>query len=44
MDKLFPAILTVLDIGASIVYAYNHNWRMSIYWLSAAILTVCVTI
>ena len=44
MDKLFPIILIVLDFGASIVYGYYYNWRMTIYWFAAAILTICVTI
>ena len=44
MDKLFPIILIILDFGASIVYASYLNWRMAIYWLAAAILTICVTI
>lgn len=44
MDKLFPVTLIILDFGASIVYAIEYNWRMSIYWLAAAILTICVTI
>lgn len=43
-DKFFPIILILLDIAASIVYLTTANWRMAIYWLAAAILTICVTI
>ena len=43
-DKVFPTILIVLDIGAAITYATNLNWRMTVYWLAAAILTICVTL
>lgn len=42
-DYIFPTILIILNIGASIMYAINSNWRMMIYWLAAATLTCCVT-
>jgi hypothetical protein len=35
--------LIVLDVGASIIYAAGFDWRRSIYWLAAAVLTACVT-
>lgn len=41
--KIFPTILIVLDIGASIVYACNYDWRHAGYWIMAAGLTICVT-
>jgi len=41
--KSFPAVLIFLDVGASIVYACAFDWRRSIYWLAAAVLTACVT-
>jgi hypothetical protein len=43
--KIFPTILIVLDIMAAAGYAMNdlHDWRKIIYWISAAVLTVCVT-
>ena len=44
MDKLFPTILIVLDFAAAGVYAYSFNMRMMVYWLAAAVLTICVTI
>lgn len=44
MTKVFPITLIILDLCAAIVYAYNFNWRLMIYWISAAILTTCVTI
>lgn len=43
MKILFPLTLIVLDIGASVVYACCYDWRRSIYWLAAAVLTACVT-
>jgi len=39
----FPCALIALDIGASITYAYNGDWRRALYWLSAAVLTSTVT-
>jgi len=41
---IFPVILMVLDICASIVYLSYKDYIMSIYWVSAFILTLCVTI
>jgi hypothetical protein len=43
MEKLFPTILIVLDVAASITYLCYHDVRHCIYWLAAAVLTVCVT-
>jgi hypothetical protein len=44
MVAIFPSVLILLDMGASIVYATQYDWRRSIYWLAAAVLTTCVTI
>jgi len=41
--KIFPAILIVLDVVASIAYVYSNDWRRAVYWISAAILTASVT-
>ena len=41
--RMFPAALIFLDVGAAIVYAAALDWRRSIYWLAAAVLTACVT-
>jgi len=42
--KIFPYILILLDICASVVYLCHGNIRLGIYWIAAAVLTVCVTI
>jgi len=42
-EQYFPAILIVLDVGASIVYGVQGNVRMALYWLFAAGLTIMVT-
>ena len=42
-EYMFPTVLIVLDVAASIPYAAKCNWRMAIYWLAAATLTACVT-
>ena len=42
--KLFPSILILLDIAASLVYFFSGNIRLGIYWVAAAVLTVTVTI
>lgn len=41
--KLFPTILIVLDLGASIMWLVAGDWRRAIYWLAAAVLTATVT-
>jgi len=43
MVKLFPTILIILDIGAAVVYLWYGDIRHTIYWLAAAVLTICVT-
>ena len=44
MNKyIFPVSLIVLDIGAAIVYALNKDFKMMTYWVSAAVLNICVT-
>lgn len=44
MTKLFPITLIVLDVLAGIVYLAYGDFKHGIYWLSAASLTICVTI
>jgi len=41
--KVFPTVLIVLNVAAAIVYATKENWRMTVYWLAAAVLTAAVT-
>ena len=42
--SIFPIILILLDLSAAIAYALQLDWRRAIYWLAAAVLTICVTI
>lgn len=42
--RVFPVILIVLDILACIAYAFEGDWRRTIYWLAAAVLTVSITV
>ena len=44
MNKyIFPVILIVLDLGAALMYALNKDFKMMVYWISAAVLNCCVT-
>jgi hypothetical protein len=43
MKNLFPVILMILDLGASIVCFSLSDIRRGVYWLAAAILTASVT-
>jgi len=42
-EKVFPTILIVLDIGASVVYLTKGDLRKVTYWIAAAVLTFVVT-
>lgn len=44
VEFFFPMLLITLDLCASGVYFLQADWRRSIYWLAAAVLTLCVTI
>lgn len=44
MLKLFPIILMILDVCASIVYFCNGDIKRGIYWLCAFGLTLTITI
>lgn len=41
--KVFPTILMVLDICAAIAYVTVDDWRKTVYWTAAAVLTGVVT-
>ena len=43
MEKLFPNVIILLDLGASIVYICQGDYRRFVYWLAAAIITISVT-
>jgi hypothetical protein len=43
MKVVFPTILIVLDVFAAIAYVPDGDWRHFGYWISAAVLTYCVT-
>jgi hypothetical protein len=40
---IFPLLLIILDVGAAIVYLINKDIKMTIYWIAAAVLNICVT-
>jgi type IV secretory pathway VirB2 component (pilin) len=40
---MLPALVIVIDLGASIVYAADGDWRRAVYWIAAAVLTSSVT-
>jgi len=42
--RVFPTVMIVLSVGASIAYAADGtNWRMAVYWAAAAVLNYVVT-
>ncbi|MCM1246791.1 MAG: hypothetical protein NC293_14225 [Roseburia sp.] len=42
-EKIFPAILIILQIGAGIVYASQGDCKKAAYWIAAAVLNIAVT-
>lgn len=42
-ERAFPIVLIWLDVGAAVGYGCGQDWRRSIYWLAAAVLTACIT-
>lgn len=40
---IFPLILISFDICAAAVYAYHKEYKMTIYWIAAAVLNAAVT-
>ncbi len=42
-DKLFPALLILLQAAAGVAYIPSGDWRMVVYWFAAAVLNVAVT-
>ena len=46
MTKIFPTVMAVLSVLASLVYllaGWSDNWRMVLYWGAAAVITTVVT-
>lgn len=41
--KIFPTVLIILDVLAAIPYMFEKDLRMTVYWLSAGLLTFSVT-
>lgn len=42
-ELIFPVLLILLDVGASVVYLANGDWKKAIYWVAAAVLNITVT-
>ena len=42
-EKLFPTILILLDVCASLVYLSKGDLRHFVYWTACAVLTTTVT-
>jgi hypothetical protein len=40
---IFPILLIILDFGAALMYAFQKEYKMAVYWISAGVLNICVT-
>jgi hypothetical protein len=38
-----PTLMILLSAGSSVVYGFGGDYRQSIYWAAAAVLTASVT-
>ena len=41
--KIFPTIQILICFGSCLVYLYAGDWRKTMYWLAAGVLTITVT-
>lgn len=41
---IMPAVMVVISTAAAIIYGYYGDWRRSLYWAAAAIITISVTL
>lgn len=41
---IFPVTMIALDCAAAVAYGFAGDWRRCVYWLAAAVLTLCVTV
>lgn len=42
-NKVFPTILIILNLSASVVFFTKGDWRMGVYWIAAATLNTVIT-
>lgn len=40
---IFPSIVILMSVGACGFYALDGDWRRTIYWAAASVLTATVT-
>jgi hypothetical protein len=43
VTQLFPSIQIGLSVAAACAYAWDGDWRRTIYWAAASVLTAAVT-
>jgi len=43
MQYLFPCIGIALNFGAALVYLFAGDLVRCVYWVAAAVITICVT-
>lgn len=41
--RVLPCAMIILSIGSSIGYGFASDWRRTIYWAAASVLTASVT-
>jgi hypothetical protein len=43
IERIFPVVMLLASIGASLGYLYVADMRRAIYWAAAAVITAAVT-
>ena len=43
MKFVGPSIMIAISVCTAVVYAFDGDWRRTIYWASASVLTAAVT-
>jgi len=44
MDRIFPIIIIILFIAATVMCFYENNWRLGLFYLFSAAINVIVII
>ncbi len=39
---IFPAVMIIMDIGASVMCVIGKDYKKAVYWVAAAVLNACV--
>ena len=41
--QIMPTVLIAIDLISAVIYALHSDWKMTTYWIAAAVLNITVT-